>query len=355
MTDNQNQAPVSNTGQNSQKLSEGLTVKVDTIAGVCRNVPGLSDAYAIITLLEETFSDRIEFKPDEPTTMGKRWDGHTKSSLRGLRVWWQKPTDHEPGQLYIYAGGQVLGAATHKAAHDAFTWLGYAYHFEGKRFDVAIDDYDKGTPLEAVEAAAIAGNYAYCASHQIMESARRGENPGKTVYFGSPKSNKRVRCYDKSVESGGEIDAIRWEVQLRDDKADYAITRWLTLEPSDLTGEGARFLASLVTGGVHLCDRSDNEKNIDRCEVLPFWADFLARAAEGLRIPCPKKAPLLERSLEWLQNQVAPTLGVVRRVFGEGFDTYMEALIGGGENRHGSRHRALIAVAQSEGWSCATA
>mgnify|MGYP005751343455 CR=1 FL=1 len=350
MTDNKKEALASNTGQNSQPLSEGLTVKVDTIAGVCRNIRDLGDAYAVITLLEKTFNDSVDFHPDEPTYMGKKWDGHSVASVRGLRFWWKKPTDHESGQLYVYAGGQVLSAATHKAAHDAFTWLGYQYGFVGKRFDVAIDDYDKGTPLEQVEAAAIEGNYAYCASHQIVESARRGENPGRTIYFGSPKSDKRVRCYDKSIESDGQIDAIRWEVQLRDVKADYAITRWLALDPGQLETEGVKFLASVVTGGVHLCDRSDEEKNIDRCDVLPFWADFLQRTAEGVRIPCPKKAPLLERSLTWLQNQVAPTLGVIRRVFGEGFETYIQTLIDSGEDRHGARHRALIALAHSEGW-----
>jgi len=50
---------------------------------------------------------------------------------------------------------------------------------------------------------------------------------GHTLYVGSPRSDKRLRIYNKSAESGetpGEGEYVRVELQLRDDYAERAFT-----------------------------------------------------------------------------------------------------------------------------------
>jgi Putative phage replication protein RstA len=50
---------------------------------------------------------------------------------------------------------------------------------------------------------------------------------GHTLYVGSPKSDKRLRVYNKSAESGQsptEGEYVRFELQLRDDYAERAFT-----------------------------------------------------------------------------------------------------------------------------------
>jgi hypothetical protein len=347
------QTPVSNTGLNSQELSKGVALRVDTLSGVCRAVPTLGDAYRIIALLEDVFADKVEFRPELATHMGRRWDGHSTTSLKGLKFWWIWPKAPDQGQLMVYLGGKVLSGASMAQAHDVLSYLAAVYGFECKRIDVAIDDFDKKTPLVEVERAAREGNYAYTNSYQVIESAKRGAAPGRTIYFGSSKSDKRIRCYDKAIESEGKIDAIRWEVQLRDEKAAITCRQWLEMTPKQALDEGPQFLASLVTGAVRLCDRTGDDPNIERCPLLSWWEDFCNRTATGLRVTLPTKTPLLERSLKWLSDQVAPTIALIEKVFGEGFDPYLQALLAEGVERHGSRHRSIMLAAAGEGWQAA--
>jgi len=351
--------PVSNTGYNCQteanhlKLSLQLSLRVDTIAAVCRNVPSVADAIHIIGLLEKTFDDRVEFRPELSTSMGKKWDGHSTSSLRGLKFWWQAPQPGQPGQLMMYLGGSVLGAASHEAAHDVFCWLRCAYGAECKRIDIAIDDHDRVVSMDDVRAASIDGNYAYVHRSKIItEGPRKGVN-GETIYFGSPQSDKVLRVYDKTIESDGEIDAIRWEAQYRDDKANKIFEKWLEFDPKDIGTHSAQFLASTVTGCVSFCDRSDDEAHIERCALLPWWEKFLELTAKGVRIIVAKKKAILEDTLNWLNRQVMPGLAMVKKIFGDGFDSYLDSEIAGGEKRQNSRHKAIIEHSKQDGWALA--
>jgi hypothetical protein len=346
--------PVSNTGlkwQNASKVGPDLTVKIDTFAGICRNVPDLSTAYHIINLLEQAFDDRVEFRPDLSGFNGRRWDGTTISSLRGLRFWWDSPKGSTPGQLFFTLGGKVLAAATYKEIHDVLGYLFAAFNLEAKRLDIALDDYAKSIEFDEVEDAIRGGNFAYFRKSKKVEGlAGEGRDLGNTIYCGSTSGNKLVRYYNKAVESEGEIDAYRWEVQFRDEHAQTIFSHWAQVDPAEAEAKGPQFLSSMVTGSVHFCDRSVGDGHIDRCPVLGWWAQLLDRAAQGVRLAISKKQPLLERTLEWLNRQVFPQMAVVKKVFGQGFSDYFEAELAGGESRHGSRHRAIIELARKEGW-----
>ena len=353
------QTPVSNTGLNCQRqaneleMSSNLFIRVDTVSGVCRNVPNVADAIHIINLLEKTFDDSVQFRPELSTNMGKRWDGHSTASLRGLKFWWQAPQPGQPGQLMMYLGGSVLSAASHTAAHDVFCYLRYAYALECKRIDIALDDHDRIASLDDVRAASVDGNYAYVHRSKIIQEGPRKGVKGETIYFGSPKSDKLLRIYDKTVESNGEIDAIRWEAQYRDEKANMIFYRWLDFQPNDLDAASSSFLASVVTGCVHFCDRTDDEAHIDRCPLLDWWAVFLEHTSQGIRIPCVKKVPLLQRSLDWLQKSVFPTIAMVSAIFKDGFDAWLESCLHEGDSRLSSKHNNIILMSAADGWGLA--
>ena len=339
------ETPASNTGLNSQNLQSDLSVRVDTLAIVFRQVQTEDDARAIIDLLQQTFDESIEFHPDQPDTNGKRWDGHSTSSLRGLRVWWAAPTDDDPGQLYCYFGGAVLGAATHKSAQDTLACLSAMYGGECKRFDVALDDYAKAIPLDQVESDIRASNVSGVRSFTITESGRIGESAtGKTIALGSPQSDKRLVIYDKSVESDGQIDAIRMEVRFRDKKADLAFKGWIDFDAGAVDLAAPGYLAALVTGAVKFCDRSQGDKNIDRCPMLPWWAALVERAAQGIRVAVPRVVKTLEKSMEWVDSQVGPTLAMLSLALGETFGPMIDAVVTCSMERLRPRHHAIIAL-----------
>lgn len=339
------ETPASNTGLNSQKLQPDLSIRVDTLAVVFRQVPDLGAALSIKELLELTFDDFIEFHPDLPTTMGKRWDGHSTDSLRGTKLWWAAPTEDKPGQLYCYFGGAVLGAATHKAAQDLFACLSAMYGGECKRFDVALDDYAKAIPLDQVEHDARAGRYAYVDSYQLVESGKRGGNTvGKTIYLGSTKSDKLIRIYDKSAQTDGMIDAIRLEVQFRDSKADPAFKGWIDFDAGAVELAAPQYLAALVTGAVKFCDRSQGDKNIDRCPMLSWWQELVDRAAQGIKVAAPRVVKTLEKAMAYVDHQVGPTLAMLRLALGETFGPMIDAVVNCSMERLRPRHHAIIAL-----------
>ena len=316
-------------------------------------MPDVAAAIHIIGLLEKTFDDSVQFRPELSTTMGKKWDGHSIGSLRGLKFWWQAPQPGQPGQLMMYLGGGVLSAATHEATHDVFGYLYYGFGLEFKRIDIAIDDYERAVSIDEVRAASVDDNFAYVDRSKIITEGPRKKQKGETIYFGSPKSDKLLRVYDKTIESNGEIDAIRWEAQYRDEKAHKIGSAWLSFEPKQLETDSAQFLASTVTGCVTFCDRSDDEAHIDRCPLLPWWERFLELTAKGVRIIVARKKPLLEDTFNWLNRQVFPGLAMVKNILADGFQSYIDSEIAGGEKRQNSRHKAIIEQSKHDGWGLA--
>jgi DNA relaxase NicK len=315
------------------------------LAVVFRQVPTEGDALTIIDLLQQTFDDHIEFHPDLPDTNGKRWDGHSTTSLRGTKVWWDAPTDDKAGQLYCYFGGAVLGAATHRAAQDLFACLSAMYGGDCKRFDVALDDFDKEIPLDQVELDVRAGNVSGSRSFQFTESGKIGEAAtGKTIYLGSAQSDKRIRIYDKSTQTGGEVDAIRVEVQFRDSKAQTAFLGWIDFDAGAVDVGAPQYLAALVTGAVKFCDRSKGDKNIDRCPMLPWWENLVNRVGQGIKVAAPRVVKTLEKCMGWIDYQVSRSLALIKRAMGDGFTHYIDAVTTLGDERLTAREFAILAI-----------
>lgn len=332
--------PSSNTGLNSQSLGRSLTCRVDTCSFVLRSVPDLATAYQVISGFEALFHERVEFRPELSVTNGKRYAGSTKTSVRGLRFWWNWPEHGDDGELLVYIPGQCFRQCTDSEARELIGLYYHQYGGEFTRVDIALDDWEKRISFETVASAIESGNYArFRRAHEYRGLG--SDTDGHTLYMGSPQSDKFVRYYDKYAESGGELDCYRWEVQFRRGKANAAGWNWLQL-PLDDEVNAAQELAAHVTGAVHFCDREAGDKNIDRCPLLPWWAALLSGIRDGIRLSSPKRKPLLDRSLRWLQEQVAPTLAVVREVFEDGFETLLQGLLDEGKSRFGSRHRGLI-------------
>jgi DNA relaxase NicK len=94
------------------------------------------------------------------------------------------------------------------------------------RLDVRADDYGRRMSPRGLVAMLSDRERAECVIgrtrfwRQVSGSAAIGEPAGEpTLYIGSCASARQLRVYDKRQESGGEIDAIRWELQMRDEAA----------------------------------------------------------------------------------------------------------------------------------------
>jgi Replication initiation factor len=146
---------------------------------------------------------------------------------------------------------------------------------------------------------------------------------GSAVYIGSSKSEAMLRVYDKAAESSSPDAGIRWELQLP-------------------CGHAVRFVAGAVAAGdglgtyvlgcildlVDFRDQCGQERG-DRAPLLGWWAAIVADATR-VALSGPAKVDSLEKRGVWLARQVAPSLALVRRAYGDG---WLNALLRSGEER----------------------
>lgn len=337
--------PGTNRGLISQNVDIALGIDFYHLA--LRAVPDLSHFYGIVSQLEDFYSDRLEIRPYQKMQFGRTWDGGSVSSVRGIRVYWSEPGCGKPGQLLLVVPAKPIRSQTQK--DNATFLLGLIEDYQGEftRFDIALDDYGKRLNFDAVIESLHNEDYFYVNSFDIRESGKRSSNVrGRTIYMGSRQSSKMLRLYDKSVESKGEVDSYRLELELKGDHAKLVGDAWckMVLEPDEVV---SRWLSSLILGAIDFRKRLN--KNRERCPILDWWADFCAAVdAAGLRLTLPKKEGCLVRSMDALEFQYGPTFAMIAAVLGDAFEPYIEQLKEAGKQRLGSRHRAIIGLAKAE-------
>ena len=81
------------------------------------------------------------------------------------------------------------------------------------RLDICFDDYTKYFKPEDFANFMLQGRLSSKHRHWIYNSSMQGS--GSTFYLGKRGRDRLFRCYDKAYESGGAIDAIRYELELK--------------------------------------------------------------------------------------------------------------------------------------------
>lgn len=125
------------------------------------------------------------------------------------------------------------------------------------------------------------------------------DDPGETIYIGSPDSMRRVRIYDKAAEQGISDGTVwtRCEVQLRKDHAAQAAAFILQ------GGEAVEVVASSidfrsVTG----------DSNVTRRPQVAWWSAWLGYASGLVSFALEKTSATVESMRAWIRKQVVPAL-----------------------------------------------
>jgi Putative phage replication protein RstA len=115
---------------------------------------------------------------------------------------------------------------------------------------------------------------------------------GQTLYVGSPKSDKRLRVYNKSAESGEAPESgeyVRFELQLRDDYAERAFT---SLRGGGLVGWYLHALKTMIdpfTFSVVRDSINDVEEYRQDAVALDDWVQRRILWVERSVVPALKK------------------------------------------------------------------
>lgn len=196
------------------------------------------------------------------------------------------------------------------------------------RIDVRLDDFSRRLTKETICAALDSGNYSGFKKYQLISNG--GGAIGWTINLGSRQSNSFTRIYDKGAESLGRIMSIRFETEYKDEKANAIFNHISDCVTPSLA---LKYIHGLALGKVNFIERSD--KNLERCSMLTWWAEFLAYVDyQVCQVIVEKCESSIEKSKKWIEKQVEKTLALLHRTFGEeGFKQYLDGCITSGARR----------------------
>lgn len=200
------------------------------------------------------------------------------------------------------------GCRTIEILNPAFKWrdffLDYDEDIRNKtvhisRIDIACDVMDKSLNIDIIREYAM--DELYVCRSKVLPDVRYKRT--EEVYFGSPRSDRLLRIYNKALERGlPDTDWIRLEFQLRNDNATSFYLNWCHL--SDI----GKLYSGMMLDYLRFVDPGDKDieqikKNCNqhRLETVWWWRDFLSAAERipQLYLPDPEFTILnLERYLE---------------------------------------------------------
>jgi hypothetical protein len=302
----------------------------------------------------------------ELVAVPRRWRGYEvvyageHGVLLGVRV-----REDDALELHLDAPAAVLEGLDHESLYGLT--LSAALHARNiSRLDVTLDDWCKLITPAGLDVLTSGGPdpYALNKEHMVTRAEQsdfrrsRGPTGGDTWYLGSTSGEARLRVYDKARESQGEVDAIRWELQLRGKRAKDALVA-LVLEAHCSLGGGSlpvdgggvalaahmgTWAAQQLVRFVDFRDRSA-DSNISRCPRLGWWA-ALVLDAEKAR-PAVVPPPLtVERMHEYagraLPSWLATLADSAAAVSGLAPEEWLSEMVSLGRSRRSPRHALAL-------------
>lgn len=260
-----------NTGVNSSAVQESW-VGIDWITAFCGK-DWSDNIWPDFDTLDALASDQL----------GAREEAWAKQGFLGTKHGCVAAGERSDGTLREVTGG---------TANRYCEMVADSYHLlRPSRLDIAFT-----FRLRAHRRALASSYYATGSSSRGGRCRPRGRSlytsteGGETLYIGSATSDTRIRLYDKDAEQKGKEPyerCWRFELQLRRGAAQ---TVWAAYHNSQ---DRSRTLRGFCKAQ---CER----------EAILGFIDW---DSDGIKLAAPERpAPELERRLEWLSKQVAPTV-----------------------------------------------
>lgn len=208
------------------------------------------------------------------------------------------------------------------------------------RCDVFFDDYERNITPEALKKITDKKNYS--GFREINMKQQKHPNPEYTrewrrtkkkprkikpmitthdeIDFGRRGQNgcgKYLRVYDKNLESKGEKNCIRWEIEFSKERAHVVFDK-LSQAPS--IKAFAALCGSLIAGAIVFVHRY-SEKNVGRMRIYNFWQQIIDLLGKVV-IRVPTKESDIDGMHQFIYKQVSPTLACLRDTFTSDSDFY---------------------------------
>lgn len=184
---------------------------------------------------------------------------------------------------------------------------------------------------------------------ELVQAGKYGkkELTGDTFYLGSRTSDLFCRVYDKTLERIAKDDVevpdnwVRWELVCKHDRAQVAAEQLLL--SGFALGEVMFGILSNYFNIINADYSDDKHKN--RASLNPRWVEFLGDVQPIRLYRIIKREKTLDDKIEWVKNQVGPTLSAIMQVHGS---DWFELNIGLGEWRKNKTLQVLTIQAAKE-------
>lgn len=134
---------------------------------------------------------------------------------------------------------------------------------------------------------------------EIRGKTFSGSSVGHTCYMGSRQSDVMLRIYDKQLEQETSYPWVRWELEIKHEKAnkcaEYLVNKVHV----------SRVAIGVLNDYLRIVERDDS--NTTRCSVTEKWQRFMSEV-EKCALTLNKVVKTIEKKLDWLEHQVKPTL-----------------------------------------------
>lgn len=310
------------------RVSEGLTCLFDWLSFTIKNYISI----------EHIVSDFLKMNNDDFVELDKGNYGYKRQIANGnVRIYFEGKEDMG---IHIQMSGQGCRQVEESIKGDWLTLFEKIIDVEGTftRLDLAVDDFMGALDINKIQRKTKKKEYiSRFTNWEIRTSCKNdSDRYGKSVYFGSPKSDIRLRFYDKAAEQ--EVEGLHWvrtELQLRNERANNAIQFYIA---GKSIGE---IVAGVLKNYIRFVDPSYADKNKWRWKTSNFWAKFIA-GAEKLKLTMGQKKRTLDDVLAWINKTVSPSLALLVMA-SEGDLSIIERMVTEGRKRIKPKHLAMLA------------
>jgi len=322
--------PVLTGGVNSHSLKSEeknahSSIGIDWISGTMPFVR-LDDVIKYVSRL-------LESSPELRDYGMYRYDHMLVWPLYGVQLMFDSSEDRS---LTVHNGRILLvipgGACTHFSAevmHHLVYDLIHNFWMKATRLDLCFDDYDRQVEIPLIEKACVDRDIAGFRTFEVRRPQRTsGVLLGESINFGVRGQNgggKYLRVYDKNLESEGEQNCIRWEVEFSKEKAQAV---FFALSQTDSLDAFASLLGAFIGGSIDFVHRKD--RNLDRAMRLEWWERIRSYLGSA-RLRGASKLVVVERSMDWIEKSVAPSMRMIVKACGyDDFASWVFALCSAG-------------------------
>ncbi|CEP83379.1 MULTISPECIES: MobT family relaxase [Clostridia] len=180
-------------------------------------------------------------------------------------------------------------------------------------------------------------------SYRSGELVRRDEKigMGNTLYIGSLKSEVYFCIYEKDYEQYIKLDIPideakiknRFEIRLKNERAYHAAVDLLANRDAERT------TFSIINRYIRFVNK-EKDKNRRDWKINEHWSYFIGEGREKLKLTTNPEPYNIQKTLNWLARQVAPTLKAIKRLDKLNNTTLIEDLIRYAELTE--RHKKII-------------